>query len=389
MECVNVSSMVRTREFQLKRLLFVVTEDWYFVSHRLYMATVAVKAGYKVALLSKTSKYQELIEESGIEVINWSLNRRSRNLISEFKAFREISEVIDRFKPDIVHSVALKPILYTALQLKRKNTYANIYALGGLGFVFSSSKLKAQILRFLLVVILRWILGGERVRVILQNPDDFNLLLRLKVITNDKTRLIRGVGVDTSLFSPSLKLHDKPIVLLPARILWDKGIADFVEIANRMKSYEVNVRFVLVGDPDPHNPESVSILQLEEWLEKGVVEWWGHKEEMQNIYQQATIVCLPSYREGLPKSLLEAASCALPIVTYDVPGCREVVIDGINGFLVPLKDEHALLNAIKKLLDDASLCDKFGQAGRELVIREFSQQKIASETKKIWEEVLS
>ena len=389
MECVNVSSMVRTREFQLKRLLFVVTEDWYFVSHRLYMATVAVKAGYKVALLSRTSSYQELIEESGIEVINWSLNRRSRNLISEFKAFREISEVIDRFKPDIVHSVALKPILYTALQLKRKNTYANIYALGGLGFVFSSSKLKAQILRFLLVVILRWVLGGERVRVILQNPDDFNLLLRLKVITNDKTRLIRGVGVDTSLFSPSPKLHDKPIVLLPARILWDKGIADFVEIANRMKSYEVNVRFVLVGDPDPHNPESVSILQLEEWIKKGVIEWWGHKEEMQNIYQQAAIVCLPSYREGLPKSLLEAASCALPIVTYDVPGCREVVIDGINGFLVPLKDEHALLNAIKKLLDDASLCDKFGQAGRELVIREFSQQKIASETKKIWEEVLS
>jgi len=285
--------------------------------------------------------------------------------------------------------VALKPILYSALQLKRKNTYANIYALGGLGFVFSSSKLKAQILRSFLVIILRWVLGGERVRVILQNPDDFNLLLRLKVITNNKTRLIRGVGVDTNLFSPSPKLHDKPIVLLPARILWDKGIADFVEIANRMKSYEVDVRFVLVGDPDPHNPESVSILQLEEWIKKGVIEWWGHKEEMQNIYQQATIVCLPSYREGLPKSLLEAASCALPIVTYDVPGSREVVIDGINGFLVPLKDEHALLNAIKKLLNDASLCDKFGQAGRELAIREFSQQKIASETKKIWEEVLS
>ena len=389
MECVNVSSMVRTREFPLKRLLFVVTEDWYFVSHRLYMATVAVKAGYKVALLSRTSSYQELIEESGIEVINWSLNRKSRNLISEFKAFREISAVIDRIKPDIVHSVALKPILYSALQLKRKNTYANIYALGGLGFVFSSSKLKAQILRSFLVIILRWVLGGERVRVILQNPDDFNLLLRLKVITNNKTRLIRGVGVDTKLFSPSPKLHDKPIVLLPARILWDKGIADFVEIANRMKSYEVDVRFVLVGDPDPHNPESVSIFQLEEWLEKGVVEWWGHKKEMQNIYQQAAIVCLPSYREGLPKSLLEAASCALPIVTYDVPGCREVVIDGINGFLVPLKDENALLNAIKKLLDDTSLCNQFGQAGRELVIREFSQQKIASETKQIWEEVLS
>ena len=389
MECINVSSMVRTREFPLKRILFVVTEDWYFVSHRLYMATTAVKAGYKVALLCKTSKHQELIEESGIKVINWSLNRRSRNLISEFKAIREISTVIDRFNPDIVHSVALKPILYTAFQFKRKNTYANIYAFGGLGYVFSSSKLKAQILRSLLVVILRWILGGERVRVILQNPDDFNLLLRLKVITNGKTRLIRGVGVNTSLFSPSQKLNDKPIVLLPARILWDKGIADFVEIANRMKSYEVNVRFVLVGDPDPHNPESVSILQLEEWLEKEVVEWWGHKEEMQNIYQQATIICLPSYREGLPKSLLEAASCALPIVTYDVPGCREVVIDGINGFLVPLKDKDALLNAIKTLLDDASLCDKFGQAGRELVIREFSQQKIANETNKIWQEVLS
>jgi len=389
MEYFNVPSMARRREFKLKRLLFVVTEDWYFISHRLYMAISAVRLGYKVALLCKVSTHKELIEGHGIEVISWSLKRNSMNIISEIKAYKEVTSAIHYFQPDIVHSVALKPMLYNALQFHRKYTYSNVYALGGLGFIFSSKKHKASILRFILVSILRVALKRRNARIILQNSDDLNLLLKLKIIDRDKTCLIKGVGVDTELFKPFKNEPKVPTVMLPARILWDKGISDFIQVARTIKLHLPETRFVLVGSPDKHNPESVPAVKLKQWVSEGIIECWGHNEEMHNIYKLATIVCFPSYREGLPKSLLEAASCAVPIVSYDVPGSREIVIDRLNGLLVPLKNTAELNNAIKILLSDHLLRESYGKSGRELVINEFSQEKIAVETSAVWKEVLN
>ena len=389
MEYFNVPSMARRREFKLKRLLFVVTEDWYFISHRLYMAISAVRLGYKVALLCKVSTHKELIEGHGIEVISWSLKRNSMNIISEIKAYKEVTSAIHYFQPDIVHSVALKPMLYNALQFNRKYTYSNVYALGGLGFIFSSKKHKASILRFILVSILRVALKRRNARIILQNSDDLNLLLKLKIIDRDKTCLIKGVGVDTELFKPFKNEPKVPTVMLPARILWDKGISDFIQVARTIKLHLPETRFVLVGSPDKHNPESVPAVKLKQWVSEGIIECWGHNEEMHNIYKLATIVCFPSYREGLPKSLLEAASCAVPIVSYDVPGSREIVIDRLNGLLVPLKNTAELNNAIKILLSDHLLRESYGKSGRELVINEFSQEKIAVETSAVWKEVLN
>jgi glycosyltransferase involved in cell wall biosynthesis len=353
------------------------------------MAISAVSLGYKVALLCKVSTHKELIEGHGIEVISWSLKRNSMNIISEIKAYKEVTSAIHYFQPDIVHSVALKPMLYNALQFHRKYTYSNVYALGGLGFIFSSKKHKASILRFILVSILRVALKRRNARIILQNSDDLNLLLKLKIIDRDKTCLIKGVGVDTELFKPFKNEPKVPTVMLPSRILWDKGISDFIQVARTIKLHLPETRFVLVGSPDKHNPESVPAVKLKQWVSEGIIECWGHSEEMHNIYKLATIVCFPSYREGLPKSLLEAASCAVPIVSYDVPGSREIVIDRLNGLLVPLKNTAELNNAIKILLSDHSLRESYGKSGRELVINEFSQEKIAVETSAVWKEVLN
>jgi len=311
------------------------------------------------------------------------------NILSEIKSYKAVSHSIDYFKPDLVHSVALKPMLYNVLQFQRKYEYANVFALGGLGFIFSSKKPKARILRLILVFILRVTLKGKDARIILQNPDDLDLLLRLRIIDSSQTHLIRGVGVNTELFTPTSQEPEISTVMLPARILWDKGINDFVNAAKAMKANFPKTRFVLVGSPDSHNPESVPMQKLNEWVSQEIIEWWGHHEVMENIYKLATIVCFPSYREGLPKSLLEAASCGVPIVTYDVPGSREVVIDQLNGMLVPLKNEVALQNAIQTLLNDSSLRESYGKSGRKLVIDKFSQEKIADETQALWEEVLN
>lgn len=373
----------------MSRLLFVVSEDWYFVSHRLHLAEAAINAGYKVALLSRISRHCAQIEASGIEVINWPLNRRSRNPFLELRAIWRAYIVLRRFRPDIVHAVALKPVLYSAVACRLVGVRARVFALGGLGFVFSSGKYIAQLLRPFLVLAFRRALSGRHSRLIVQNPDDQAILLTSNVIEFERVRLIKGAGVDTSVFSPQDEVAGVPLVVLPARMLWDKGVGHFVDCARSIKEKGIPARFALVGEPDEHNPESVPVSQLEAWVAEGAVEWWGRSNDMPEVFRQATVVCLPSYREGLPKSLLEAASCGRPILTYDVPGCREVVVDGENGFLVPLKDIQALIASLEKLLCNPELRRRMGIAGRLKVLSEFSQERVAAETMRVWAEVLT
>ena len=171
-------------------------------------------------------------------------------------------------------------------------------------------------------------------------------------------------------------------------MLWDKGVEDFVICAQRCKKKKVNARFILIGDPDPHNPECIPDSQLKKWIRQGAIEWRGRQDDILSAYHEADIVCFPSYHEGLPKTLLEAASCGLPIVSYDVPGCREVVQDTINGFLIPLKDRDALFLAVLKLLEDSKLRYEMGQRGRKMILKDFTQEKIATETISVWNEFL-
>jgi glycosyltransferase involved in cell wall biosynthesis len=371
-----------------RKALFLVTEDWYFVSHRLYLAKAAIAAGYKVALLTRVAKHRDVIEAAGIEVIEWRIERGSLNPLTEFRAMFEVLVALRSFQPDIVHAVALKPVLYSALMCRLAGVDARVYALGGMGFVFSSTKFMVRLLRPILVLAFRLLLGGKRSRLILQNSDDLKMLLSLRMFDGRRIRLIRGAGVDTSEFCSRSDTQGIPLVVFPARMLWGKGVGEFVSCARSLRAKGIAARFALVGAPDTQNPECVPQPLIEAWVAEGVVEWWGHRDNMPDVMNQAAVVCLPSYREGMPKALLEASSCSRPIVAFDVPGCRELIVDGINGLLVPFKDVQALGAALEKLLGDPGLRRRMGEAGREMVIKEFSQEKVAAETLQAWSEVI-
>jgi glycosyltransferase involved in cell wall biosynthesis len=353
------------------------------------LAQAAIAQGYRVAVLCRDGQFKKKIESSGVEVFDWRLNRGSLNPLRELVAIWDAIVAMRGFRPNIVHAVAMKPVVYSALASGFTNSASMVYALGGLGFIFSSRRPLAHLIRPILLFLLRWIFSCTKVRLILQNPDDRDLLLSAKVIDSEKVRIIRGAGVDTREFSPQPNSITAHLVVLPARLLWDKGVGEFVAAARSLKNNEVSARFVLVGEPDTHNPECISQSQIDDWVAEGVVESWGSRDDMNRVLNQAMIVCLPSYREGLPKVLLEAASCGRPIVTFDVPGCREVVVDSVNGFIVPPRDVGALTNALKQLLLDPELCNQMGMTGRQKVLNEFSQEQVAKETVRVWREVLS
>lgn len=368
----------------MKHILFIVSEDWYFVSHRLHLATRAIEEGYQVSLLTRISEHKDLIESYGIRVINWNFSRRSLNLKKEISSIKAILKLSKEIKPDIIHAVALKPVIYSSIAFQFSNTELRIFALGGLGFIFSSERLLAKLLRPFIIILLRSLFRGPKTKLILQNSDDEDLLLRYGVIKKDKIVLIRGSGVDTIKFSPSHSYNESKLVILPSRMLWDKGVMEFVQCAKKFKENNIDIRFCLVGSPDPHNPQSIPIDKINDWVGNNIIEWWGYQKDMAKVYSQASIVCLPSYREGLPKSLLEAASCGLPIVAFDVPGCREIVKNGVNGYLIPSMDIDAMYKSILNLANNSELSKTLGHNGRLLVLNEFSQDIIASQTLKVW-----
>ena len=373
----------------MKRLLFIISEDYVFVSHRHFLGKYAIEQGMHVGILCNISKHRELIEKTGIEVIDWPLIRGSLNPINEIKAIWFAFIAIKKFKPDIVHIVALKPIIYACIACRCLFIKRRVFALTGVGFVFSSDKIKAKFLRPIVEIILKWAFNGSHSRVIVQNTDDHALLADKNIACSKILRLIRGAGVDTEVFRPSFNDYNSPLVIFPARVLWDKGVGEFVSAARILQGKGLNVRFAIVGEPDIHNPMSVPKSQIKLWVKEGIVEYWGHQVDMPKVFNSASIVCLPSYREGLPKALLEAASCGLPLVAFDVPGCREVIDNERNGFLIPLKDVNALSMAIQKLITNKELREFMGYKSRKKVIQEFSQEKIAKETFEVWDELFT
>ena len=372
------------------KVLFIVTEDWYFRSHRFFLAKDAIKKGYDVALLSRFSNYKKEINRSGIKTFCWNIDRLSFNPIHEIRSLFQVIKTVRNYRPDLIHAVAFKPTIYSFIAGKLLGIDKFIFALGGLGTVFSVKKNINKLYKIILLPLLKLSFSGEKTRLILQNTDDIKLLLNKKIISKEKITLIRGAGVDTKQFSPSKKnSFKKPVVLFASRLLWTKGVGDFIECAARLKPKR-NSKFVLVGKPDNLNPESVPEGQINEWEKNKIIDWWGYQENMARILQKSSIVCLPTvYGEGLPKILIEAASCGLPIITYNVPGCREIVKDKINGYLVPVNDIDNLEESLNYLIENKNVCEKMGRRGREYVIKYFSQEQIADQTIKLWDMVLA
>ena len=375
----------------MARVLFVITEDWALITHRLHLVKDAIAMGHSVAVATRVGVFQDHLEQIGVTVFDWKLERRSMNLFREWRSILQLGKIIRHFRPDLIHSVALKPVIYCGLLARFNSRQACIFALGGVGFVFSSKSFKARLLQPVVLFFLSITFAGKRHRLILQNADDRRLMVRSGVIDPNKIRLIRGAGVEKDIFAPSPLPHGKSIVILPARLLWDKGVGEFYEAAKKLKPQWPDARFVIVGDPDLQNPAAIPLSKLDEWIASGVVENWRRvsHHQMPAIYAQAMIVCLPSYREGLPKALLEAASSARPLVAFDVSGCRDIVRDGITGILIPQINADLLAEALSDLLSDHSRCVGLGTHGRKMIEDEYASEIINQQTFAVWDELLA
>lgn len=377
-----------TPDGRCPRLLFVVTEDWYFVSHRLSHAVAAIEAGFEVAVATRIGRHERLIRESGVSVFPVSFNRSGLNPLEEMRTIAQLLRIYHHYAPDLVHQVALKPVGYGSMAARLTGVKGVVNALGGLGYVFSSQGRRARVLRSIAKPALKLALRGENKRLVVQNEDDRRRIVEGGLANASSVRLIRGAGVDPLDYGRSDVARQPPLVILPARLLREKGVGEFVAAAHLLRENSVEARFALVGQPDYMNPASVTQQEVDDWVARGFVEAWGWRDDMPAVLAQAQIVCLPTYYgEGLPKSLLEAAASGCAMVATDIPGCREIVRHKETGLLVPPRDPEALAEALQTLVASPALRQTYGTAARRLVETDFAMNRVISETLDVYAEL--
>jgi glycosyltransferase involved in cell wall biosynthesis len=374
------------------KLLFVVNVDWFFLSHRLPLAQEALRQGYEVHIATTLTDKITVLQGHGLVVHPLSLDRSGASLWAAWTSFRQIHQVCKQVKPDVVHLVTIKSVLFGGLAARFSRVPAVVSAVSGLGFVFVARGVKATIRRWLVVTLYGLALGHHNLRVIFQNPDDLACLSRLAHLPEQKVTIIRGSGADLTQYRATPFPTGVPVVLLAARLLVDKGIREFVQSARILRQRGISAkdaRFVIVGKPDSANPASLCLDELAQWTEEGVVELWGHRTDMPQVMEAAHVIVLPSYYgEGLPKVLIEAAACGRAVVTTDHPGCRDAIVPNKTGLLVPVKNALALADAIEYLIKNPDLRKKMGASGRALAEKEFAIEKIVAEHMKIYRKLL-
>lgn len=368
-------------------LLFVVNDAAFFLSHRLGIALGAREAGYLVKVATMPGPAVERIRNLGFEHFFIPMDRSGRNPAKELVSFFSILKLLWMVRPDVLHLVTIKPVIYGGFAARLAPVKGVVCAVSGLGFVFTTDGFKANILRNFIKRLYRLALGKKNLKVIFQNPDDRNVLLGIKAITSAQVEMIRGSGVDLSLYQIKPEPTGVPVVCFTARLLRDKGIFEFIDAARFLKQKGVMAHFVVAGDIDPGNPTSVSSWDLERWRTEGFVKILGYQRDVASFFSKVNLVVLPSYREGLPKVLVEAAAAGRAVITTDVPGCRDAVEPGVTGLLVPVKDAELLAHAIEKLINDTASRYAMGKAGRELAEREFGIEKIVQQHLNIYKKL--
>ncbi len=374
------------------RLLYVTNEFFFFYSHRLPVARAARDAGYEVHVAGPPTPGWApddfevgVLEAEGFRLHEFPLARRGVNPIEEMRTALSLFALYRRLRPEMVHQITIKPVLYGGIAARLAGLPSMVSAVTGLGQVFIARGLRASALRLVVRQLYRLALAHPNGRVIVQNAEDGERLVESGMVRAERVVLIPGSGVDLDEFEARPEPAGPPLIILPARLIWEKGIAEFVAAARELRLGGVEARFALLGNAIAENPRAVPEAQLRQWQAEGDVEWWGRLNDMPRAYAESHIVCLPSkYGEGVPKALIEAAACGRAIVSTDIAGCRDVVRDGVNGLLVPPGDVPALARALRRLIEDADLRRRMGAAGPAVVAGDFAVESVVERTLEVY-----
>lgn len=374
----------------MPRLAFVVNNVDFLLSHRLVLVKGALAKGYEVHVIGPAGPGVAALERLGVPCHEWRLDRSGQQAAAEALTVARLVRLYRCVKPELVHHVTIKPVLYGSLAARLTGVRGVVNAVSGLGYIFLAEGLRAELRRQAVGLAYRAALSTPNSRVILQNDDDEAELRALGALAHAHVVKIRGSGVDLARFRPQSEPKEPPVtVVLPARLLRDKGVVEFVEAGRLLRAQGVRARMVLVGGLDPGNPAGITAAELEAWVRAGDVEAWGHRADMPEVFAQANIVCLPSYREGMPKVLLEAAACGKAIVTTDVPGCRDAVANGHIGVLAPVRDAAGLAWALKVLINDPERRRILGGLAAAHARAHFSEDRVLQQHLEVYESLVA
>ena len=384
------------------KIALFAPSDAYLFNFRGALAAALHEAGHEVLMVAPEGPFGSEFTARGYRWFPAPMVRAGMNPFKELWLIVWLYRLFRRERVDLVHGFIIKGAVYGALAGQMAGVSARVGSITGLGYLFLSDSVLSRILRGLVRVLFRIAFTGNNVRVIVQNRDDLALFRDERLARSEILQLIPGSGVECDRFSPGVGQDEvrtaaasnadepKPFrVLLPARLLWHKGLEEYLEAAKILKSQNRTVTFLLAGEPDTSNPSSVAEATVQEWGQQGLIDWLGYVDDMPSLYRSVDAVVLPSYREGLPKVLVEGAACELPLITTDVPGCREVVNDGVDGLLVPAKDPHALAAAVARLQDQPDLRARLGKAARARALDQFDASIIIRRTFAVYAELLS
>ncbi len=374
-------------DFSGRTILYLVTEDWYFWSHRLPVARAARDAGARVVVAARLADHRARIEGEGFHAVDMPFDRSGVNPLTDRRTIAAIRAAYRAERPDLVHHVAMKPVLYGSYAAWREGVPAVVNAMAGLGFLFVTRGAAGRLLRPAVRWTLRLACDRKGAAVIVQNDDDRQVFAHEIGVAAERVFVVGGSGVDVAAFAPTPEPPGRPVALFVGRLLRDKGVEELVAAAHLLRRRGVALRVRLVGGTDA-NPAAIPAATLDSWRREGVVEVAGPSTDVAGDYARAHIAVLLSYREGLPKALLEAAACGRPLVATDVPGCRDICRDGTTGLLVPPRNAEAAADAIARLAGDPALRARLGNAARELVVREFADARVAAETRALYARLL-
>ena len=380
----------------MKKIVYLINNAGFFVSHRLPLAEMAIRNNFEVHLITGMAGSM-IIESNAIkELSKFNIKHhivpftsQGVNPIIEIANLFRIILLLKKIKPDVIHAASPKGVLLSCLANLISRSKLLILSISGMGFLYAanSKNLIRSLIKLIFISLITVAINLRRTKIVVQNTDDLHFWKKYIHTKRISIELIPGSGVDMKLYEEIEYDSYSNTVLFPSRLIYEKGIIDFVDASKILSDKGYNWRFILAGTSDYESPGSVEKKLLDDWINNGHVEWIGHQEDMRKIYEKTAIVCLPSFREGMPKVLLEAAACSIPIVTTDTVGCREAIINEESGLLVPLNNPNKLADAIEHLIKNPEIRRKFGKRGRELARDRFSLKKIKRSFETIYREI--